>query len=75
MEICTFSTFTHVCQTCFAYNFFGAFFKNLFNGFEINMKFCNFDAFFDCFSKKIFKGHISTFSNLKPNEQKKELKI
>ncbi len=25
-EICTFSTFTHVRQTCFAYNFFGAFF-------------------------------------------------
>ncbi len=23
--ICTFSTFTHVRQTCFAYNFFGAF--------------------------------------------------
>ncbi len=25
-EICTFFTFTHVRQTCFAYNFFGAFF-------------------------------------------------
>jgi hypothetical protein len=26
-EICTFSTFTHVGQTCFAYNFFVHFFK------------------------------------------------
>jgi hypothetical protein len=26
-EICTFSTCTHVCQTCFAYNFFGTFLK------------------------------------------------
>jgi hypothetical protein len=25
-EICTFSTFTHDRQTCFAYNFFGAFY-------------------------------------------------
>ncbi len=28
-EICTFSTFTHVRQTCFAYKFFCAFFKIL----------------------------------------------
>ncbi len=53
-EICTFSPFTHVRvrQTCFAYNFFSAFLKNFFNGFEISMKFCVFDTFF---------GHISTF--------------
>jgi hypothetical protein len=39
-EICTFSTFTHVRQTCFAYNFFGAFGANkFFYGFEISMKF------------------------------------
>ncbi len=31
-EICTFSTFTHVRQTCFTYNFFIAFFQNFFNG-------------------------------------------
>jgi hypothetical protein len=30
---------THVRQTCFAYNFFGAFFNNFFNGFEISVKF------------------------------------
>jgi hypothetical protein len=42
MEICTFFTFSHVCQICFAYNVFDAFLKNSFNGFEINMKFCAF---------------------------------
>jgi hypothetical protein len=31
-EKCTSFTFTHVHQTCFAYNFFGAFFNNFFNG-------------------------------------------
>jgi hypothetical protein len=25
-KICNFSTFTHVCQTCFAYSFFAVFF-------------------------------------------------
>jgi hypothetical protein len=34
-EKCTFFTFTHVRQTYFAYYFFGAFFHNFFNGFEI----------------------------------------
>ncbi len=29
-EKCTFSSFTHVRQTCFAYNFFSAFKKKLF---------------------------------------------
>ncbi len=43
MQICTFSTFTHFRQTCFAYNFFGVPLKNFFNGFEISMKFCVFD--------------------------------
>ncbi len=32
-EICTFFAFTHVRQTCFAYNFFGAFLNKFFNGF------------------------------------------
>jgi hypothetical protein len=41
-EKCTFFTYTHVRQTCFAYNFFGAFFRNFFNGFEISVKFCVF---------------------------------
>jgi hypothetical protein len=34
MEICTFFTFTLVRQTCFADNFFVAFFNNFFNGFK-----------------------------------------
>jgi hypothetical protein len=42
MEICTFSTFTHVDDTCFAYNFFVCIFDNFFNGFEISVKFCVF---------------------------------
>ncbi len=33
-----FSTFTHVRQTCFGYNFYWCIFKNFFNGFEICMK-------------------------------------
>jgi hypothetical protein len=41
-EICTFSTFTHIRQTCFAYNFFWCIFLKLFNGFEISMKLCVF---------------------------------
>jgi hypothetical protein len=38
--------FTHARQICFAYNFFGAFFKNFLNGFEISRKVCVFDTFF-----------------------------
>ncbi len=37
-----FSHFYSVRQTCYAYNFFGAFLKNFFNGFEISIKFCIF---------------------------------
>jgi hypothetical protein len=36
-EICTFFSFTHVRQTSFAYNFFGAFFNIFFNGFKISV--------------------------------------
>ncbi len=59
-----FFTFTHVRQTCFAYNLFCAFFNNFFNGFEISVKFCVFDIFFDFFKTNFFKGHISTFFKL-----------
>ncbi len=41
---------------------FGTFFKNFFIGFEISMKFCIFDTFFDLV-KKIFFGHIGTLLN------------
>jgi hypothetical protein len=44
ISVRSFSTFTHVCQTCFAYNFFGAFFKTLdLKSAEI----LGFDTFFD----------------------------
>ena len=63
-EKCTFFTFTHVRQTCFAYNFFCAFFHNFFNGFEISVKFCVFWHLFWFFSTKIFlKVILVLFSN------------
>jgi hypothetical protein len=69
MEICTFFTFSHVHQTCFAYNFFGALFQNLFNGFEISMKFCVFYTylmFFKCsnFEAKCAKNSAKNKKNL-----------
>ena len=74
-EKCTFFTFTHVCQTCFAYNFFfGAFFHNFFNGFEISVKFCVFWHLFRFFKKKVFLGHISIFGKLWSQTRKKRLK-
>ncbi len=55
VEICTFFTFTHVCQTCFAYNFFCVHFLTIFsNRFEIGMKFCIFWYLFRFFSKNYF---------------------
>ncbi len=73
-EICTFFTFIHVRKICFAYNFFGAFFNNFFNGFEINVKFCVFDTFFDFFKKQFYLGHINTFFKLWSLTRKKQLK-
>ncbi len=57
-EICTFFTFTHVRQTCFAYNFFLVHFLTTFSTDSF------FDTFFDFFRKQIFLGHISTFFKL-----------
>ncbi len=57
---------TQVCQTCFAYNLFGAFFKlfkRIWNQHEI-LRFFTF-----------FKGHISSFYTSKPNAQKRLKKI
>ncbi len=62
-EICTFFTFTHVRQTCFAFNFFGAFLKNFFIGFEISINFSFFYIFLTFFRYFIL-GHISTFYKL-----------
>ncbi len=67
MKICTFSTFTHVRQTCFAYNLFLFISLKLFNGFEISMKFCFFDTCFD--KKKIISVIIVLFQTLNPNEK------
>ncbi len=77
-EICTFSTFTHVRQTCFAYNFitfFGAFFNNFFNGFEISVKFCVFLHLFDFFPKKIVYVILVLFSNFEAKRAKNGSKI
>ncbi len=57
MKICTFSSFTCVCQTYFAYNFFGEFFKTMFNVFKIS------DTFFDFSQKNFFKVILVLFSN------------
>ncbi len=64
-EICPFSLFTYVCQTCFAYNFF---FVNFFPTFSTDSKSAWNSGFFviylDFFPKKNFGGHISTFWKL-----------
>jgi len=60
-EIFTFFTFTHVHETCFAYNFFMHFlttFQRIQNQHEI-LRF--FDIFFDFCQKKNFLRHISSF--------------
>ncbi len=72
-EICTFF-FTHVRQTCFAYNFFGAFFNNFFNGFETSVKFCVFLHLFSICQKIFFLGHNGTFFKLWSQTRKKRLK-
>ncbi len=65
-EICPFFTFTLVRQTCFAYNFFfGAYFYNFFNGFEISVKFCVFLYLFYFFAENFFLGYtvLALFEN------------
>ncbi len=64
-EICTIFTFTHLLQTCFAYNFFCAFFKNFFNGFEISVKFCVFWYLF-WFIPKIYYYSMTRAAYLSP---------
>ncbi len=72
-EKCTFFTFTHVRQTCFAYNFvhffttFSTYSKSAWNS-------AIFDTFYDCLQKIFFKGHISTFYKLWSQTRKKRLK-
>ncbi len=74
-EKCTFYTFTHVHQTCFAYNFF---LVHFFTTFSTDSKSAwnsaFFDTFFDFFQKKFFKGHFSIFFKLWSQMRKKRLK-
>jgi hypothetical protein len=63
-EKCTFSLLLMFVKLVLLITFFSAFFHNLFNGFEISVKFCVFDTFFDFIKKKNFLGHISTFFKL-----------
>ena len=74
-EKCTFFTFTHVRQTCFAYNFF---LVHFFTTFSTDLKSAwnsaFFDTFFDYFKKINFFGHISTFFKLWSQTRKKRLK-
>ncbi len=61
MEICTFFTFTHVCQTCFASNFFWFIFLRLFQ--RIRNQRDNL-RFLISYLKKKNWGHIITFCKL-----------
>ncbi len=70
-EICIFFTFTHVRQTCFAYNFFGAFFLQLFQRIRNQRELLRFLTPFLIFCKIFFLQVIFVlFQTLKPNAQK-----
>jgi hypothetical protein len=58
-EICNFFTFTHVRQTCFAYNFFWCIFKLIFQRIHEILRFLTPFLIFK--QNKIFLGHISIF--------------
>ncbi len=74
-EKCTFFTFTHVRQTCFAYNFFCVhFFTTFSTDSKSAWNSAFFDTFFDFLKKKVFKGHNSTFFKLWRQTRKKRLK-
>jgi hypothetical protein len=64
MEKCTFFTFTHVRQTCFAYNFFWCIFSQLFQRILNQREILRFLTPFLIFQKKKFLGYISTFFKL-----------
>jgi hypothetical protein len=59
-----FFAFSHVRQTCLFITFFGAFFKKVFNGFEISIKFCVFDTFLI-----LFRSYLYFFQTLEPIAQ------
>ncbi len=70
-DIYTFYAFTHVRQTCFAYNFLLVHFLTIFS---TDSKSAFFSIFFDFFQKKIF-CHIALFKTLKANALKTAQKI
>ncbi len=75
-ETCTFFTFTHVRQTCFAYNFGATTFST--DGFKISVKFCVILVLFSIFKAKRAKNssknqktylvHVSQISILHPSK-------
>jgi hypothetical protein len=72
-EICPFFTFTHVRQTCFAYNLF---LVHFFTTFSTASKSAWNSAFFDILFylfHKIFFGHISTFWKQKTAQKIKNI--
>jgi hypothetical protein len=70
--ICIIFTFTHVRQTCFAYNLFLVHFLKTFSKNSKSAQNYGFLISFLIFSKKI--GHISTFLKLRSQTRKKRLK-
>jgi hypothetical protein len=51
-------------------NFFVHFLNTFFNGFEISVKFCVFDTFFDFFKKKFRRVIFVLFSNFEAKRAK-----
>ncbi len=75
-EIFTFSTFTHVRQTCFAYNFFWFIFSKLFLRIWNQHGLLGFFIHFLFFQINIlFRSYSYVFQTLKPNAQKTSPKI
>ncbi len=62
-EKCPVLTFTHVRQTCFAYNFFWCIFLQLFQRIRNQREILRFSTPFSIFSKKFFKVILVLFSN------------
>jgi hypothetical protein len=68
-EICTIFTFTHVRQTCFAYNFFWCIFLKFFQLIQNQREILRvLISFF--FQKFLYFGHSSTFENFEVKRAK-----
>ncbi len=68
-EKCTFFTFTHVRQTCFAYNFFWRIFSQRFQRIQNQREILRFFYTFFDKKKKNFMSYLYFFQTLKPNAQ------